>query len=84
MGKAKKKKKLERNKNPDIQFGEPIKNIFYDCFTIENTVDYVKAKFERKFGKPPEKIFQHKSLIWAGPIRKNGELHKYNRDGVHG
>ncbi len=42
---------------------------YYDCFTLDHDEIEAAAKFRKRFGYPPDEIYQEYGLLWLGPVR---------------
>lgn len=41
---------------------------YYLCFTLDTDENAAAARYQHKFGKPPEQVLEHAGLLRLGPV----------------
>ena len=54
-----------------VSVGSPDPNRYYMAFPLDTDEHQAASRFEAKYGSPPEYIFTHARVLWAGPIPEN-------------
>ena len=44
---------------------------YYDTWTPDTDPAKAAARFEAKYGQPPERIYKGETLLWVGPVPDN-------------